>query len=119
MTSSPGAGLSIGYPDRGVMESEDRVLAGTSRPKMPAGSRVLSRYICPTRPAPPLSRPMAFWDQRQDYPVSTTVSTNVVRWVISIGSSPFSTARKTPEIEESLSLLVTKWMNFDIFCDER
>ncbi len=53
------------------------------------------------------------------YPVSITVSTNVVSWLISIGSSPFSTARKIPEMSMSRSLLVTKWMNLLILGDER
>lgn len=53
------------------------------------------------------------------YPVSITVSTNVVSWFISIGSSPFSVARNMPEISMSRSLFVTKWMNFEMFGDER
>ena len=52
-------------------------------------------------------------------PVSTTLSTKVVSWVISIGSSPFSTARKTPDTSMRRSLLVTKWINFEMFADER
>jgi len=54
----------------------------------------------------------------QVHPVSITVSTNVVSWDISIGSSPFSTARKMPEISMSRSLLVTKWMNLLMLGEE-
>jgi hypothetical protein len=56
---------------------------------------------------------------RVNHPVSITVSTNVVSWVMSIGSSPFSTARKTPEISMRRSLLVTKWMNLEMLGEER
>jgi len=39
-------------------------------------------------------------------------------WDISTGSSPFSVARSVPEILRSLSLLVTKCMNYEIFVEE-
>jgi len=53
------------------------------------------------------------------HPASITVSTKVVSWVISIGSSPFSTARKMPDTSVSRSLFVTKWMNREMLDDER
>jgi len=56
---------------------------------------------------------------RTSYPVSITVSTNVVISDISIGSSPFSTAGKVPEIFMNRSLLVTKLMNLETSGNER
>jgi len=55
----------------------------------------------------------------QSSSISITLSENAIIWDIITGTSPFSAARGVPEILRSLSLLVTKCMNYEIFVEDR